>query len=434
MYGPIPRVWGKGQAAKQVWDLVQRLQRESNLQETFKTHRASSIDQILLIDRCIDLVTPLVTQLTYEGLIDEIYGINTATATFPSEKFKSNEERVVDSLREERKKIILNSGDKLFANLRDKHFNAVGPYLSKQAKLISSQMEDRHKKTVQEMKLFVQKLPQLMSDKKALAEHTAIAECIKEVTDGFDFLDYLQTGQEFLNCIDLDKASPFIESLLAQKAPIVEVLRLICLQCIASSGMKQKLLEYYKRELVQVYGIQALIAITHLEKVGLLRCQSGVRPYMVLRKALHLTVEDTSEINPTDVSYVHSGYAPLSVRIIEKLMKNDGWKQLQDLLGLLPGPTFEDNPIVFNQQNQSSDSPTVVLVLFIGGCTYAEVIFKCVLFELLFLVCFCVQISALRHLSQMEDSNVEFIIATTKLINGKTFLSNIINVDQKSTK
>ena len=34
-----------------------------------------NIDALILLDRNLDLVTPLSTQLTYEGLIDEIYGI-----------------------------------------------------------------------------------------------------------------------------------------------------------------------------------------------------------------------------------------------------------------------------------------------------------------------------------------------------------------------
>lgn len=42
------------------------------------------------------------------------------------------------------------------------------------------------------MKLYVQRLPQILAKKKALAQHTAIAECIKDVTDGYDFLDSLQ--------------------------------------------------------------------------------------------------------------------------------------------------------------------------------------------------------------------------------------------------
>lgn len=33
------------------------------------------IDSILLIDRNVDLITPLLTQLTYEGLIDENFQI-----------------------------------------------------------------------------------------------------------------------------------------------------------------------------------------------------------------------------------------------------------------------------------------------------------------------------------------------------------------------
>ena len=33
------------------------------------------IDTLLLIDRNVDLLTPLITQLTYEGLIDEFFHI-----------------------------------------------------------------------------------------------------------------------------------------------------------------------------------------------------------------------------------------------------------------------------------------------------------------------------------------------------------------------
>ncbi|CAH1117079.1 unnamed protein product [Phaedon cochleariae] len=407
LYGPIPKVWGKGTAAKQVWELVTRLHRENSSNEEPKSNEQSCIDQILLIDRSVDLLTPLATQLTYEGLIDEIFGINNSTANFPIDNFLSNEERSTESLAEDKKQIILDSADKLYADIRDKNFNAVGAYLSKQAKSISNQLENTQDKSVQEMKLYVQRLPQILAKKKQLATHTAIAECIKEITDGYDFLDTLQAEQEFLNCIEVDKPSQYIEEMIAQGKPLVKVLRLMCLQCIASSGLKPKVLEGYKRELVQVYGLETLLAISKLEKVGLLKLQSGARQYTVLRKALHLTVEDTSEVNPTDISYVHSIYAPLSIRLAEQVTKSGGLKQLQDVLGLLPGPTLEESPSVNANLTTNNESHMTVLVFFIGGCTFAE-------------------ISALRFLSQQEDSNVEFLIATTKLINGNTFLRSII--------
>lgn len=407
-YGPIPRVWGRGMAAKHVWDLLTRLQRE-NLTKDVKENQTSCIDRLLIIDRSVDLISPLATQLTYEGLIDEIFGINNTTANFPPDKFLSNEERNTDSLSEDKKSFILNSGDRLFSELRDKNFNAVGPFLSKQAKLMNAQFEGHHEKSVEEMKLLVKNLKTMMANKSLLATHTAIAECIKEKTDGYDFLDCLQAEQEFLNCIEVDRTSPFIEDLIAQKRPLIKVLRLICLQCIASSGLKPKVLEYYKRELVQVYGLRAFLAVTNLEKAGLLKVQSSTRHYTVLRKALHLTVEDSSEVNPTDISYVHSIYAPLSIRLTEQLLKGGGWKQLQDVLGLLPGVTVDESQTTSDVLSESTNS-NVILVFFIGGCTFAE-------------------ISALRFLSQQEELNVEFVIVTTKLINGNTFLESIINTD-----
>lgn len=52
---------------------------------------------------------------------------------------------------------------------------------------------------------------------------------------------------------------------------------------------------------------------------------------------LRLVMEDISETNPTDICYVHIIYAPLSIRLVEQVTKNGGWKQLHDVLGLLPG-------------------------------------------------------------------------------------------------
>jgi len=46
-------------------------------------------------------------------------------------------------------------------------------------------------------------------------------------------------------------------------------------------------------------------------------------------------------------------------------------------------------------------------VFFLGGVTYAE-------------------IAALRFLSQMEDGGTEYVIATTKLINGTTWIKSLM--------
>ena len=43
--------------------------------EHFDGSSPHQIDAVVLLDRSVDLITPLSTQLTYEGLIDEVYGI-----------------------------------------------------------------------------------------------------------------------------------------------------------------------------------------------------------------------------------------------------------------------------------------------------------------------------------------------------------------------
>ena len=65
--------------------------------------------------------------------------------------------------------------------------------------------------------------------------------------------------------------------------------------------------------------------------MGLLKKQGGSSNWKYLRKALRLvpfltagcvliasqTVEDINEKEPSDIAYVYSGYAPLSVRLIQ---------------------------------------------------------------------------------------------------------------------
>ncbi|CAB0035911.1 unnamed protein product [Trichogramma brassicae] len=423
LYGKFPKVTGRGPAANKVWNLMQRLDRE--LDNKRKTNASMPvIEHLLLLDRSLDLLSPLVTQLTYEGLIDEIFGINNTTVKLPAERFlNSDESPTVMSLEKKHQQIILNSGEELFSEIRDKNFNGVGPVLSKKAKTISSQFDERHgDKSVQEIKQFVARLPHMLATKQSLAKHTTIAEMIKEVTDSNNFLETLQIEQELLNGIDTDKPNSYIEDLIAQQEPLIKVLRLLCLQSITNSGLKQKLLDYYKREIIQTYGYQHLPTLLNLEKAGLLKVQQSVRQYTVLRKALRLTVEDESEIMPKDISYVHSIYAPLSVRLAEQLVQPGGWQGLNDILGLLPGPAISSytqkttsniRRNSLTSEDSAADPPKLILVFFIGGCTYAE-------------------ISALRFLSQQEELNVEFIIGTTKLINGNTFISSLMENMQKN--
>ena len=64
----------------QVNRMIQRMRQEGAAHEKPLTPR---IENLVLIDRRVDLITPLSTQLTYEGLIDELFGIKNNGANFP---------------------------------------------------------------------------------------------------------------------------------------------------------------------------------------------------------------------------------------------------------------------------------------------------------------------------------------------------------------
>ncbi|KAI5166290.1 Vacuolar Protein Sorting-Associated Protein 33A [Manis pentadactyla] len=385
LYGTIPQIFGKGECARQVANMMIRMKREF-------TGSQNSIfpvfDNLLLLDRNVDLLTPLATQLTYEGLIDEIYGIQNSYVKLPPEKFAPKKQGDGGKdLPTEAKKLQLNSAEELYAEIRDKNFNAVGSVLSKKAKVISAAFEERHNaKTVGEIKQFVSQLPHMQAARGSLANHTSIAELIKDVTTSEDFFDKLTVEQEFMSGIDTDKVNSYIEDCIAQKHPLIKVLRLICLQSVCNSGLKQKVLDYYKREILQTYGYEHILTLSNLEKAGLLKPQAGGRNnYPTIRKTLRLWMDDVNEQNPTDISYVYSGYAPLSVRLAQ-LLSRPGWRSIEEVLRILPGPHFEERqplPTGLQKKRQPGEN-RVALIFFLGGVTFAE-------------------IAALRFLSQLED-------------------------------
>ena len=73
-YGLIPNIKSIGPAARTVCSKMLRMRMEQFDAEDASAE--SEIDTLVLIDREVDLVSPLVTPLTYEGLIDELIGIS----------------------------------------------------------------------------------------------------------------------------------------------------------------------------------------------------------------------------------------------------------------------------------------------------------------------------------------------------------------------
>ena len=75
-----------------------------------------------------------------------------------------------------------------------------------------------------------------------------------------------------------------IEDLACKEVALNKLLRLVCLQSLVSSGLKPKLLELYRRLVVQSYGYQHLLTLDNLERAGLFTLNAGHKTFATLRK------------------------------------------------------------------------------------------------------------------------------------------------------
>src|SRR5271169_6081899 len=66
-----------------------------------------------------------------------------------------------------------------------------------------------------------------------------------------------------------------------------------------------------------------MITLDALERAGLLFTRSSTMKsvYSSLRKALRLIVDEVDEQKPDDIAYVYSGYAPLSIRLVQCIIQ-----------------------------------------------------------------------------------------------------------------
>ncbi|KAF9299383.1 hypothetical protein BGZ74_008935 [Mortierella antarctica] len=448
IYGLFPRILGKGDYSKALCDMMLRMRREmavDDLDASQTLQLSQNIDSLIIIDRSVDMVTPLCTQLTYEGLIDEIFHIknsfvevdaslaNPASANTGAGGSAAAASTAAPG---KKKKVPLNGGDKLFGELRDLNFAVVGGLLNKVAKRINADYEERHNaKTVPQIRQFIVKMGGLAAEHQSLRLHTALAEEIMNYTMTDDFNRILEVQQNVVAGIATNKEPEYIEEMINKQVPIVQVLRLLCLYSLVNNGLKPKQFEFFKKEILEAYGFEHIQTLDNLRRLGMLTKQVTTKnTYSLVRRSLSLIVDEVNEHAPNDISYVYSGYAPLSVRLVQCVVQRgkdgarpgpgagsggkgsgvaggNGWKGFEDVLRMLPGRTFDETQRVDDGQPRSSKrangQPKISLVFFLGGCTFTE-------------------ISATRFLASQEGGQRDFVICTTQILNGNTLVDSIV--------
>jgi hypothetical protein len=344
------------------------------------------------------MITPLCTQGIYEGLLDDYFGIN-----FNSIKVDHSiidKESKTDSI-----KLDLSRKEKFYTKIKDYNFNRVKTFVSMRLKEHSKLLEES-----KENKLDFKKLQDSLENIKLLKEERPSLVNQINLADYISKNQKIPKNQQYLNYEQIllagDSSSTFyefIEDELANKSELYNLLRIICLDNMIHGGMKLKLYDQIKRDIINIYGFQEIFLLHNLEKMKILKVYDGNAYYGEMNKKLKLINESVDLNNPNDPSYSYSGYCPMIIRLIEKAFTK-GWNSIKDLLNKIPGeyqyPTNENQIINDNTQDRK-----YILLVFVGGLTYGE-------------------LASIRYLSK-NMKNKKFIVITTSMINNKKIFNSL---------
>uniref|UniRef100_A0A0E0P642 Uncharacterized protein n=1 Tax=Oryza rufipogon TaxID=4529 RepID=A0A0E0P642_ORYRU len=292
-FGVIPNVRAKGVASTKAAELLNSMQQEDPV--NMDDMGTPEINTVILLDREVDLVTPMCSQLTYEGLLDEMLQINNGSVEVDATIMGAQQD-----------------GKKLYKEIRDLNFEVVVQVLRQKATSIQqdyAEVKSTNTQSVSELKDFVKRLHSLPE----IARHVHLAQHLQSFTGKPSFHARLDIEQTILEVQNFEICFEYIEEMIHKQEPIENVLRLLVLLSLTNAGLPKKNFDYLRREILHSYGFEHMPLLYNLEKAGLFKRQESRSNWIGITRALQLIVD----VNDT------------AKRSIEELLK------------LLPGPHLD---------------------------------------------------------------------------------------------
>ena len=399
LFGKIKYKYYLGSLAKKLNEL---LAKEESVSATLEKANDSGTFSCFIFDRVNDMLTPLCSNFIYEGLIDEYFGINLNTAKVPSNILGK---KLGEKNKDEKTKLDLSKNEKFYTQIKDYNFNKIKIFLNNRLKehnkMLEESKENNDLKQIREnllkIKLVKEERPSLINQIN-LADHISKS---KKIPREQLFLFYEQslllgeTPSTFFEAIDDE---------LAKKGDLYNIIRILSIYSLINGGIKYKIFDSLRKDIINIYGFQELFFLNNLEKLKILKYyESSNIFYYDLNKKLKLINDSVDLNNPNDTSYSFSGYCPIFIRLIEKAFSK-GWNTIKDLIKKIANEFDfpEDESQIIDSNNKDKK---FILLVFIGGITYGE-------------------LASIRYLNKTSDDK-KFIVLTTNMINSRKILNSM---------
>ena len=348
------------------------------------------------------MITPLCSNFIYEGLIDEFFNINLNSTKIPSNILgkKLNEKN-----KDDKTKLDLSKNEKFYTKIKDYNFNKVKLFLNNRLKEHNKMLEEsKENNDLEQIHDNLLKIKLVKEERPSLINQINIADYIsksKKLPREQLFIFYEQS------LLLGETPSTFFEAIedeLAKKGDLYNIIRILSLYSLINGGIKYKIFDSMRRDIINIYGFQELFFLNNLEKLKILKYyESSNIFYSDLNKKLKLINESVDFNEPNDTSYSFSGYCPIFIRLIEKAFSK-GWNNIKDLIKKIANefeyPEDESQIIDINNKDKK-----FILLVFIGGITYGE-------------------LASIRYLNKVNDDK-KFIVLTTGMINSRKILNSM---------
>lgn len=265
----LKNIFGKGDHSKLLIKLIQNEylpqflnEKLTTLEQEFYQDKLSGNTDLIVLERNLDFFPLLLNQLNYQGLIDDLFGIN-------DELNKSV--TLGDS------KISLN--DELFENLKDLNFASIGSKLNKLAKLIQFEYQQKDNlNDLGEIRKLVNSLGSLTNKQELIKKHTLISESIlnfikinENNTNGkFDQYEFYLQFQNDLFDLDYKQQVNFLIRFLDENLDLHIIISSIILISLINDGIKEKDFDLIQLECLQNHGIEVTLTIDKLIEYNLI--------------------------------------------------------------------------------------------------------------------------------------------------------------------
>lgn len=225
----------------------------------------TSFTDLYIVDRDSDYASILLSQLNYEGILDEAFNICCNKLEFSVTTTDSDGEK--STVRHS----LMSDVDPIYRDIRDNHFSTVFSLL----KTKNHEMKEKYNRSqdmnLSNLKNFVaNELKGLQAEFKCLGLHISACEEIMRQRNRYDFGDQLKTEQNIIDGVDIRKCLEYINKMIVHQLNPNVPLRLLSLLSLTQGGLPPRDYRKYHSLYCENYGLFNNQTFTNLKKLGLI--------------------------------------------------------------------------------------------------------------------------------------------------------------------